>query len=69
MSGYRPIPRPFGFFAAEVTDADESLPRAANDNCCPYCGGQLGPGDKASDCSGSGAWPLFPFPKGWEASC
>ena len=37
--------------------------------CCPYCGGVLEPGDKASDCSGSGAWPMLPFPKGWGASC
>jgi hypothetical protein len=55
------------FLAHEV--CNESLDRAANDNCCPYCGGLLEPGDKASDCSGYEAWPLIPFPKGWGASC
>lgn len=54
------------FFAYEVDDAG-ALVEAANDNCCPHCGGVLEAGDKASDCSG--AWPLYPFPKGWEASC
>lgn len=57
------------FFAREVTETSSDFPRAANDNSCPYCGGVLEPGDKASDCSGSGAWPLIPFPKGWGASC
>lgn len=75
MSGNRLIPRPqvVNFFAVDVTDASANFPRAANDNSCPYCGGLLEPGDKASDCSGSRstskAWPLVPFPKGWEASC
>ncbi len=61
------------FFAADVTDAASDFPRAANDNSCPYCGGILEPGDSASDCSGSTdlskAWPMIPFPRGWEASC
>ncbi len=57
------------FFAYDVTDDVGDAPRPANDNTCPYCGGVLEPGDKASDCSGSGAWPMVPFPKGWGASC
>ncbi len=62
------------FFAVDVTDTSNDYPRAANDNCCPYCGGVLEPGDDASDCSGSNAlskkaWPMIPFPQGWEASC
>lgn len=79
MSGNRLIPRPqvVNFFAVDVTGAAGDFPRAANDNSCPYCGGLLEPGDKASDCSGSKplsmtvskAWPHVPFPKGWEASC
>lgn len=77
MSGYRLTKRPqaVNFFAMEITDAPGDFPRAANDNSCPYCGGVLEPGDKASDCSGSkvfplsGAWPMTPFPQGWEASC
>jgi hypothetical protein len=56
-------------FACDSGESLDDLPRAANDNCCPYCGGVLEPGDKASDCSGSGAWPMLPFPKGWGASC
>jgi hypothetical protein len=59
------------FFAHDVTDIAGGAVRAANDNTCPYCGGVLEPGDKASDCSGSlsGPWPMIPFPKGWGASC
>ncbi len=57
------------FFAHEVAETSSDFPRAANDNPCPYCGGVLEPGDRASDCSGSAAWPMIPFPKGWEASC
>ena len=75
MSGYRLTKRPqaINFFAMEITDTSGDFPHAANDNSCPYCGGVLEPGDKASDCSGSmdlsKAWPLIPFPQGWEASC
>jgi hypothetical protein len=72
MSGYRLTKRPqaINFFAMEVTDTSGDFARAANDNSCPYCGGVLEPGDKASDCSGSSkAWPMMPFPQGWEASC
>jgi hypothetical protein len=77
MPGYRLNPRPkvASFFAVDVTEESGDLPRAANDNSCPYCGGVLEPGDKASDCSGSKsrppskAWPMMPFPQGWEASC
>lgn len=71
MSGYRLTKRPqaVNFFAVVVADGDGDFARAANDNSCPYCGGVLEPGDKASDCSGSKAWPMIPFPKGWEASC
>lgn len=73
MPAYRPTPHltVVKFFAHDVTDGVEGAPRAANDNgsTCPYCGGVLEPGDKASDCSSSGAWPLIPFPQGWEASC
>jgi hypothetical protein len=57
------------FFAQDVTDVVGDAPRPSNDNNCPYCGGVLEPGDKAEDCSGSGAWPMLPFPKGWGASC
>ncbi|CAN5346676.1 hypothetical protein BH10PSE10_BH10PSE10_13040 [soil metagenome] len=57
------------FFAHDVTDGVGEAPRPANDNSCPYCGGVLEPGDKAEDCSSSGAWPMIPFPKGWGASC
>jgi hypothetical protein len=41
------------FFAEEVRDGERDLAsmQHANDNCCPYCGGALAPGDKASDCS------------------
>lgn len=40
-------------FAEEVRDGERDLVTMhhANDNCCPYCGGALAPGDKASDCS------------------
>ena len=75
MSGYRLTKRPqaVNFFAMEITDTSGDFPRAANDNSCPYCGGVLEPGDNASDCSGSKisskAWPIIPFPQGWEASC
>jgi hypothetical protein len=74
MSGYRLTKRPqaVNFFAMEITDTAGDFQRAANDNICPYCGGILEPGDKASDCSGSNsskAWPTIPFPQGWEASC
>ena len=75
MSGYRltKCPQAINFFAMEVTDTSGDFARAANDNSCPYCGGVLEPGDKASDCSGSKssakAWPMIPFPQGWEASC
>lgn len=71
MPSYRLFPRlpVVNFSAHDVTDVPGEGTRAANDNNCPYCGGVLEPGDKASDCSGSGAWPLFPFPKGWEATC
>ena len=72
MPAYRLIPhlKVVKFFAHDVSGAVESV-RAANDNSniCPHCGGVLEPGDKASDCSSSGAWPLIPFPQGWEASC
>ena len=61
--------RVVNFFAYDVTDEVGNEPRPANDNNCPYCGGALEPGDKASDCSGSGQWPMIPFPKGWGASC
>ena len=75
MPAFRVIPRlhVVNFFAHEVIDASGDAPPAANDNNCPYCGGVLAPGDKASDCSGSfaesGPWPMLPFPKGWGASC
>jgi hypothetical protein len=71
MPAYRLTPRlhVVNFFAHDVTDGVGDAPRPANDNTCPYCGGVLEPGDKASDCSGSGAWPMIPFPKGWGASC
>jgi hypothetical protein len=41
------------FIATEVCDAGDDLATMphANDNSCPYCGGALAPGDKASDCS------------------
>jgi len=70
MPAYRPTPRfkVVNFFACDVIDIEDAQ-RPANDNTCPYCGGVLVPGDKASDCSGSGAWPMIPFPKGWGASC
>ncbi|MBN9580047.1 MAG: hypothetical protein J0G37_00840 [Afipia sp.] len=68
-----PRRKPVTFFACDVTEMPLEAIRAANDNPCPYCGGVLEPGDRAEDCSGSGvdsgAWPLFPFPKGWGASC
>lgn len=71
MPAYRLTPRlnVVNLFACDVPDALGDMPRALNDNNCPYCGGVLEPGDKASDCSGSGAWPMIPFPKGWGASC
>lgn len=71
MSTYRLTPRlhVVNFFAHDVTALAGDEPRPANDNNCPHCGGVLEPGDKASDCSGSGAWPMIPFPKGWGASC
>ncbi|MES2752724.1 MAG: hypothetical protein V4661_15255 [Pseudomonadota bacterium] len=71
MSADRLYPRRnvVNFFAHDVTDTFGGLPTAVNDNNCPYCGGVLEPGDKASDCSGSRAWPIIPFPKGWGASC
>ena len=75
MSVYRLIPRSSAirFIATDVSDAAAGLPRAINDNNCPYCGGVLEPGDKASDCSGSKAWPVkswpvMPAPKGRGAS-
>lgn len=64
-----PRPNVVNFFAHDVSEESCDFPRAANDNSCPYCGGVLEPGDKASDCSGSRAWPTLPFPKGWGASC
>ena len=73
MAAYRLIPRSkiVTFFAVDVTDASHDAPRAGNDNNCPYCGGVLEPGDKASDCSGSKG--AMPFPKrsdtkSWEIS-
>lgn len=71
MPAYRLPPRlhVVNFFAHDVTDDVGDAPRPANDNTCPYCGGVLEPGDRAEDCSGSGAWPMIPFPKGWGASC
>lgn len=71
MPAYRLTPRlhVVNFFAHAVIDDVGEAPCPANDNSCPYCGGVLEPGDKASDCSGSGAWPMIPFPKGWGASC
>lgn len=71
MPAYRLTPRlrVVNFFAHDVTVDAGDEPRPANDNNCPYCGGVLEPGDKASDCSGSGPWPMIPFPKGWGASC
>ena len=41
------------FFAEEMRDGERDLAGMlhANDNSCPYCGGALAPGDKASDCS------------------
>jgi hypothetical protein len=70
MSVHRLIPRSSAvrFIAMDVTDAAASTPRATNDNNCPYCGGVLEPGDKASDCSGSKALPMMPSPKGRGAS-
>ncbi len=71
MPAHRLTPRPkvVNFFAYDVTDMSGDPLRVANDNNCPHCGGVLEPGDKASDCSGSTAWPMVPFPKGWEATC
>jgi hypothetical protein len=69
MHGKRTIPSPVSFLCQEEGQEDDFLRAPANDNCCPHCGGLLEPGEKASDCSGSGAWPLLPFPQGWEASC
>ncbi len=54
-------------FSATEIAPEGPIDCAANDNCCPHCGGVLEPGDKPSDCSG--AWSFVRFPKGWEASC
>lgn len=79
MHGNRLFPpsRAVGFFAMDVTDSSAAVPRAGNDNNCPHCGGVLGPGDRAQDCSGSMALPSKslsakngpkrPVPKGSEA--
>ena len=60
------------FFAVDVTDLSAAVPRAGNDNNCPHCGGVLGPGDRAQDCSGSKGLssktpPVMPVPKGSKA--
>ncbi|ACI92194.1 hypothetical protein OCAR_5059 [Afipia carboxidovorans OM5] len=55
------------FFAAEVPDAQDDISLGyANDNACPYCGGVLAPGDKASDCSSYN--PRMPrmTPRAWR---
>jgi hypothetical protein len=68
MTGNRIIPRNnvVKFFAAQIGDADDALVHV-NDNCCPYCGGIMLPGDNASDCSVARAQPMGPFrPRGWR---
>jgi len=54
------------FFAEEVRD-DDVLPAHANDNACPYCGGVLMPGDKATDCSSYDPETLRMSPRAWRA--
>jgi len=56
------------FFAAEVRDAEDGAwPPHANDNACPYCGGVLAPGDKATDCSSYSPRAPRMTPRAWRA--
>lgn len=71
MNGDRIIPRDnvVKFFADEVRDGGEDLATMlhANDNGCPYCGGVLAPGDKASDCSSFEFRMPRMTPRAWRA--
>jgi len=55
------------FFAAEVRDAEDGAWPHANDNACPYCGGVLAPGDKATDCSSYSPRAPRMTPRAWRA--
>lgn len=65
MTVHRIIPRNtvVQFFAAQIAATDDDALAHDNDNCCPYCGGIMLPGDKASDCSIARAQPMSPRPR------